>query len=136
MSRKKPGKPICGAKTRRGTSCQCKPLKPNGRCKFHGGLSTGPNTEDGKEAARRNLEKARATLAGPEHVAARRERSLKGWETRRRQAKRLDYRTQRGSVAFLRLGSRCWSGTSRGYFTACLEHVERARGRYGLGVDG
>ncbi len=32
--------PRCGAKTRRGTRCQC-PAMPNGRCRLHGGLSTG-----------------------------------------------------------------------------------------------
>jgi hypothetical protein len=31
----------CEAKTRRGAACRCKALR-NGRCKFHGGLSTGP----------------------------------------------------------------------------------------------
>src|SRR5690349_19570306 len=38
--------PRCGAKTRRGTPCQC-PAMPNGRCRIHGGLSTGPKTEEG-----------------------------------------------------------------------------------------
>src|SRR5580700_674775 len=36
----------CGAKTRRGTVCQC-PAMPNGRCRLHGGLSTGPKTAEG-----------------------------------------------------------------------------------------
>lgn len=31
----------CGAKTRAGGGCR-KPAMPNGRCRFHGGLSTGP----------------------------------------------------------------------------------------------
>lgn len=44
----------CGAKTRRGTSCQCKALA-NGRCKFHGGLSTGPRTREGKLKSAANL---------------------------------------------------------------------------------
>lgn len=30
----------CGAKTRRGTPCQS-PAMPNGRCRMHGGTSTG-----------------------------------------------------------------------------------------------
>ncbi|WP_418887136.1 HGGxSTG domain-containing protein [Hyphomonas oceanitis] len=30
----------CGAKTRRGTSCQSFPM-PNGRCRMHGGTSPG-----------------------------------------------------------------------------------------------
>lgn len=38
---------ICGARTRKGEPCQCKPLKPGGRCKFHGGMSTGPKTPEG-----------------------------------------------------------------------------------------
>jgi len=46
----------CGAHTRRGTSCQRKALA-NGRCRNHGGLSTGPKTEAGRariaEAQRR-----------------------------------------------------------------------------------
>ena len=39
---------VCGAKNRRGAPCQCKLLYANGRCKFHGGLSTGPRTTEGK----------------------------------------------------------------------------------------
>ena len=42
-------RPKCGAKTRKGTPCQAPPVwdkehdRPrNGRCKLHGGLSTGP----------------------------------------------------------------------------------------------
>ncbi len=42
----------CGAKTKRGTSCQCPAMK-NGRCRLHGGLSTGPRTAAGIEAIRR-----------------------------------------------------------------------------------
>lgn len=34
-------KTVCGAKTRKGTPCQKKPLQ-NGRCRLHGGKSTGP----------------------------------------------------------------------------------------------
>jgi uncharacterized protein YjcR len=32
--------PRCGAKTRRGAACQS-PAMPNGRCRLHGGKSTG-----------------------------------------------------------------------------------------------
>jgi hypothetical protein len=42
----------CGAKTRRGTHCQC-PAMVNGRCRLHGGLSTGPRTPEGRERSRR-----------------------------------------------------------------------------------
>jgi hypothetical protein len=44
--------PRCGARTRRGTSCAC-PAMPNGRCRLHGGLSTGPRTPAGLERSRR-----------------------------------------------------------------------------------
>ena len=37
----------CGAKTRRGTACQCPANKKNGRCRLHGGASTGAKTEEG-----------------------------------------------------------------------------------------
>ncbi|WP_373873636.1 HGGxSTG domain-containing protein [Pseudomonas pseudonitroreducens] len=34
----------CGAKTRAGTSCKRRDLYASGRCKLHGGLSTGPKS--------------------------------------------------------------------------------------------
>lgn len=33
----------CGAKTRAGTPCKRRDLYISGRCRLHGGLSTGPN---------------------------------------------------------------------------------------------
>ncbi len=48
---------ICGAKNRKGLPCQCKLLLKGGKCKFHGGMSTGAKTLEGKErsiAALRN----------------------------------------------------------------------------------
>lgn len=39
----------CGARTRKGTPCRCKPIPGKRRCKFHGGLSTGPKTTEGRE---------------------------------------------------------------------------------------
>jgi len=47
-----PKTPRCGAKTRRGTLCKC-PAMANGRCRLHGGLSTGPKTAEGIERIRR-----------------------------------------------------------------------------------
>jgi hypothetical protein len=38
----------CGAKTRKGTPCQRPARLPVGRCKLHGGASTGPRTEEGR----------------------------------------------------------------------------------------
>ena len=51
----KPLRPRCRAKTRRGSPCQAPAVwnkvndRPiNGRCKLHGGLSTGPKTDEGR----------------------------------------------------------------------------------------
>jgi hypothetical protein len=43
--------PRCGAKTRRGTSCKS-PAMANGRCRMHGGASTGPRTPQGLARSR------------------------------------------------------------------------------------
>jgi hypothetical protein len=39
----------CSAKTRRGTSCRRKGTGKGGRCRLHGGRSTGPKTQEGLE---------------------------------------------------------------------------------------
>lgn len=44
--------PRCGARTRRGTPCRA-PAMANGRCRMHGGKSTGPRTPEGLERSRR-----------------------------------------------------------------------------------
>jgi hypothetical protein len=44
----------CGAKTRAGTPCKLTSIYTNGRCKFHGGLSTGPTSAAGKRKAAMN----------------------------------------------------------------------------------
>lgn len=39
----------CGARTKAtGRPCRRKDIYSNGRCKLHGGLSTGPKTDEGK----------------------------------------------------------------------------------------
>jgi hypothetical protein len=38
--------PRCGAKTRASTACRSAAMK-NGRCRMHGGMSTGPRTPEG-----------------------------------------------------------------------------------------
>lgn len=43
--------PRCGAKTRQGGSCR-QPAMQNGRCRLHGGKSTGPRTAEGLERLR------------------------------------------------------------------------------------
>jgi hypothetical protein len=53
----------CGAKNRCGGSCQC-PAMPNGRCRLHGGLSTGPRTPEGIERIRKAVSKHTDTLCG------------------------------------------------------------------------
>ena len=39
----------CGAKTRKGDPCRAKSELGRRRCRFHGGLSTGPKTAEGRE---------------------------------------------------------------------------------------
>ncbi|MET0529950.1 MAG: HGGxSTG domain-containing protein [Microvirga sp.] len=43
----------CGAKCRNGSACRS-PAMGNGRCRMHGGLSTGPRTADGLARSRRS----------------------------------------------------------------------------------
>ncbi len=47
----------CGATTRAGTPCKRKDLYRSGRCKLHGGLSTGPKTLEGKRRSALNTGK-------------------------------------------------------------------------------
>ena len=44
--------PRCGAKTRKGKKCRA-PAMRNGRCRMHGGTSTGPRTQAGLARSRR-----------------------------------------------------------------------------------
>ncbi|QUD86957.1 HGGxSTG domain-containing protein [Phenylobacterium montanum] len=46
----------CGARTRAGTRCRLTTIYENGRCKFHGGASTGQRTDAGRERAIANLQ--------------------------------------------------------------------------------
>ena len=41
-------KQICGARKKTGERCRSKMLHRGGKCKFHGGLSTGARTPEGK----------------------------------------------------------------------------------------
>jgi hypothetical protein len=62
--RRKADWPKCGAKTRAGHPCRVRAEPRNARCRFHGGLSTGPRTEAGRariaEAQRRRWAAFRA----------------------------------------------------------------------------
>ena len=75
-------RPRCGAKTRRGLRCQAPAVwntlndRPvNERCKLHGGLSTGPKTDEGK---RRSAQAARDGLKRYWAQRQRRERPPSG----------------------------------------------------------
>ena len=67
-----PGK-RCLAKTRKGNLCQSPAFKHNGRCRLHGGLSTGALTPDGvQRISDANLKHGRQTkdkLAAQLHAA-------------------------------------------------------------------
>ena len=63
-------RPRCGARCRDGHPCQARVVwdreldRPqNGRCRVHGGLSTGPRTSEGRLRAMLNLKQFRALLA-------------------------------------------------------------------------
>lgn len=45
---------LCNARTKSGRPCRAMKLA-HGRCKWHGGLSTGPRTQAGKARCTRNL---------------------------------------------------------------------------------
>jgi hypothetical protein len=48
----------CGARTRAGNPCKRRDLYGSGRCKLHGGLSTGPRTAKGKRRSAQNGKQA------------------------------------------------------------------------------
>jgi len=57
-------RPTCGARNRQGNPCSVKVEPGKRRCRFHGGLSTGPKTEAGRAAIaaaqRRRWDRARS----------------------------------------------------------------------------
>lgn len=46
---------LCGAKTATGLPCRSRRVPGKRRCKWHGGLSTGPKTTEGRERSLQNL---------------------------------------------------------------------------------
>lgn len=61
----KSASPRCGARTRQGTPCKAPPVwdderdaPRNGRCRMHGGLSTGPTSAEGRQRSLACLQKA------------------------------------------------------------------------------
>ena len=71
----------CGAKTRRGSSCQRPANKENGRCRLHGGASTGAKTEEGR--ARISAANLRHGKCTKDKLEKRRENAAKGREIRK-----------------------------------------------------
>lgn len=68
-------RPRCGARTRAGHPCRApalwrrgEPRPANGRCRMHGGLSTGARTEAGKERAREGTRRFWASRRGAPRV--------------------------------------------------------------------
>jgi hypothetical protein len=72
--RKLPSKlrPACGARNRRGEPCRLKLIPGKRRCRFHGGLSTGPASPEGRariaQAQRQRWARWRATRDGGDHA--------------------------------------------------------------------
>ena len=71
----------CGAKTRKGTPCQRPANKKNGRCRLHGGASSGPRTEVGR--ARISAANLRHGKYTKDKLEKRRENAARGREIRR-----------------------------------------------------
>ena len=70
----------CGAKTRKGTEFQRPANKRNGRCRVHGGASTGPRTEEGRaRISEANLRHGRYTK---DKLEKSRENAAKGRKVR------------------------------------------------------
>jgi len=66
---KRPAQKLCGARTRAGHPCRG-PAMANGRCRMHGGPSTGPRTPEG--LARLRAARTRTGLHTADMVALRR----------------------------------------------------------------
>lgn len=60
IKRRREDSPLCGAMTRKGTPCRALPVEGRGRCRNHGGASTGPKTAEGRaRIADSNRQRAR-----------------------------------------------------------------------------
>jgi len=58
-NRTKQARVQCGAKTKAGHPCGAKSIPGKRRCKWHGGCSTGPRTDEGRMRSRANLRQFR-----------------------------------------------------------------------------
>lgn len=64
-------KPVCGARKKTGERCRSKSLHRGGKCKFHGGLSTGARTPEGKARAIAAMQKGKAKWLSEQYAQAR-----------------------------------------------------------------
>ncbi len=73
-----------GAKTRAGTPCKLKSIYRSGRCKLHGGFSTGPKTLEGKKRSAMNGFKPKSKWTpwdvGKSILLERNTKSMKTWQ--------------------------------------------------------
>lgn len=63
----KHSRPECGARTRSGLPCKTKVIPGKKRCRLHGGLSTGPKTELGRNRIA-EAQRLRHALASPQQA--------------------------------------------------------------------
>lgn len=84
----------CRARTRKGTPCKCMRVPGKKRCKYHGGLSTGAKTPEGKAMVTKNLEKARQVLMGKPREWHR-AKGLKAAETMRKRRQIAELKEKR-----------------------------------------
>ena len=64
-------KRICGARKKTGERCRSKDLHRGGKCKFHGGLSTGARTPGGKARAIAAMQRGKAKWLSEQYAQAR-----------------------------------------------------------------
>jgi hypothetical protein len=82
----KPPSLLCGARTRRGTYCKAPGHGQGGRCKLHGGKSTGPRTAEGRA---RIAESNRRRAAAWRDWTAEHEASLLAYGRRRAEIRKV-----------------------------------------------
>lgn len=79
-------RPICGAIGKRsGKPCQVRILGRGGRCYLHGGASTGPKTQAGREQSRRNAKALNEQRARERAMAEQEQQRLADGERERQQ---------------------------------------------------
>ena len=85
----------CGAKTRRGTPCQRPANLRNGKCRLHGGASSGPRTKEGRaKIAAANLKTGEFTK---EKIAVHKEQAKIARDIRA-QIKVIEHRLRREGI--------------------------------------